>query len=127
VHTNSILICFCSILYYRDLAEHIRRYKIEKEIVKALDAKNSPNKMLHYALRKFRGKLTNETFLKEKYAQKKTYNHLVLNRWHIMLRLHLNKELIQYRRHNLKTKPIRQPLVLFTKMKLFFRKKKVKI
>lgn len=29
-HTNPVLICFCSILYYKDLNEHLRRYRNEK-------------------------------------------------------------------------------------------------
>jgi hypothetical protein len=108
VHTNPVLICFCSILYYRDLAEHIKRYRAEKEILKTLDTSGFGDE-IYFSLKPFIGKLINESILKEKsqekqFLKRKSYQQLVLNRWHVLLRLALNKELIKYRRHNLHKK-----------------------
>ena len=108
MHTNPVLICFCSILYYRDLAEHIKRYRAEKEILKTLDTGGFGDE-IYFSLKPFIGKLINEPILKEKSQEKqllkrKRYQQLILNRWNVLLRLTLNKELISYRRHNLKKK-----------------------
>jgi len=131
VHTNPILICFCSILYYRDLGEHIRRYRIEKQIVKAKETNNLDDEV-YYLIKKFGGKLViNDSFLKEKSSddrilRKKIYNQLIVNRWHVLLRLSLNKELIPYRQHNIRKKNKSQPISILTRMKLFFVEKKIK-
>lgn len=127
MHSNSILICFCSILYYRDLAEHIRRYKIEKEIVKTMEIGQSGDEK-YYFLKDFIGKLRNEPILKGKSEEKKIlknriYNQLILNRWHVMLRLSLNKELISCRRHHLKKKPKIESFSILTRVIQMFLKK----
>jgi hypothetical protein len=70
VHTNPILICFCSILYYRELAEQIRRYRIEKEIVKRMDSTSSDGE-IYFSLKEFTGKLRNEP-LKRKIVNKRS-------------------------------------------------------
>ena len=129
MHTNPILICFCSILYYRDLGEHIRRYRIEKQIVKAKETNNLDDEV-YYLIKKFGGKLViNDSFLKEKSSddrilRKKIYNQLIVNRWHVLLRLSINKELIPYRQHNIKKMNKIQNISLFTKIRLFFCRKK---
>jgi len=125
VHTNPILICFCSILYYQDLAEHIRRYRMEKKIIKAIE-KNNLNEEIHYSLKKFSGKLLNEPEKSDEgpILKKKIYKQLVLNRWHVLLRLTLNKELIVYRRHNIRKKTKIYPISIFARVKLFFMRKK---
>jgi len=133
VHTNPILICFCSILYYPDLAEHLRRYKIEKKIVQVMEMNNCDDD-IYFSLRKFRGKLTKEFVLNKKLGEKqilkkKVYNQLVLNRWHLFIRLNLNKELIPFRSHNLrkkkKTKPkLSRVIAKLSKKILFLRQQK---
>ena len=122
MHTNPILICFCSILYYRNLAEHIRRYKIEKELVKALETKNA-NKEIYFKLKTFSGYplLNDPSSNEEKWTTKTCYSQHVKNRWHLIIRLSLNKELIQYRRHNLNTKNENESL--FSLTKVFLRRK----
>ena len=127
MHTNPILICFCSILYYRELAEQIRRYRIEKEIVKAMDSISSDGE-IYFSLKAFTGKLRNEPFepLKGKSSprdQFKIYKKHILNRWHLFLRLTLNKELIVYRGHNLKDKVIVEQSSMLKKMMLLCKKK----
>ena len=126
MHTNPILICFCSILYYRELAEQIRRYRIEKEIVKAMDSFSSDGE-IYFSLEEFTGKLRNEP-LKGKSSTKdqlkiKIYKKHILNRWHLYLRLTLNKELIAYRGHNLKKKVIIEPASMLKKIMLLCKKK----
>ena len=95
MHTNPILICFCSILYYRDLAEHIRRYKIEKELVKSMRlSKNEANdEKVQFFLKKFGGKLSkelhNETsnhITSDNKRSKRVYNKFIVNRWHVLIK-----------------------------------------
>ena len=133
VHTNPILICFCSILYYRDLAEHIRRYKMEKEVVKSMQkVKNSSNDdEIYLFLKKFGGKLNKEISkefsdgnTKTIKENTKTYRKTIVNRWHVLYRLSLNKELIPYRGHNIKKKLKKESLSIFTRIKLICTKKK---
>ena len=126
MHTNPILICFCSILYYRELAEQIRKYRIEKEIVKTMDSISSDGE-IYFSLKEFTGKLSNEP-LKGRSSTRdqmkiKIYKKHILNRWHLFLRLTLNKELIAYRGHNLKKKVIIEPASMLKKMMLLCKKK----
>lgn len=87
-HTNPVLICFCSILYYRDLSEHLRRYRNEKRRI--LETEEIDYRMI-FKLKKFNGYLPPDTNRKQIYSKKN------LNKWHLLLRLSLNKELIDYR------------------------------
>jgi hypothetical protein len=127
VHTNPILICFCSILYYRELAEQIRRYRIEKEIVKRMDSTSSDGE-IYFSLKEFTGKLRNEP-LKGRSSTNdqlkiKVYKKHILNRWHLFVRLTLNKELIAYRGHNLKKiEIIEHESSMLKKMMLLCKKK----
>jgi len=91
-HTNPILVCFCSLLYYPDLSEHLRRFKIEKQAILASEELDS---RMVLKLKKFVG------FLPACPGVDREYNVLVVNRWHLILRLSLNKELTVYRQHYL--------------------------
>ena len=106
VHTNPVLISFCSILYYRDLAEHIKCYNKEKRrlLVSQSDTKK------YYFMKKFGNKLDRQRLILDDDEQKssitnsstKKYNKTIVNRWHLLLRLDSNKELIQFRKHQIK-------------------------
>jgi hypothetical protein len=106
VHTNPVLISFCSILYYRDLAEHIKCYNREK---RRLLASQSDTKK-YYFMKKFGNKLDRQRLILDDDEQKssitnsstKKYNKTIVNRWHLLLRLDSNKELIQFRKHQIK-------------------------
>jgi putative lipase involved disintegration of autophagic bodies len=79
MHTNPVIISFCSILYYARLREYMRLKHnriISKEIVKRSEL----------------------LFGKER----KIYKKNVVNRWLLYWRLSVNKELIQYRKQNVK-------------------------
>ena len=105
VHTNPVLISFCSILYYRDLAEHIKCYNKEK---RRLLASQSDTKK-YYFMKKFGSKLDRQQLILDGDEQKssitnsstKKYNKTIVNRWHLLLRLDSNKELIQFRKHQI--------------------------
>ena len=137
MHTNPIVICFCSILYYRDLAEHIRRYKKEKHViqnmVKIKDI--STESGIRLFLKNFDGKIIREPFNEISTNEKtpvtvkkaKIYKKIVLNRWNLLLRLFLNKELIPYRGHNFKkTLTSNESISALTKIKLICSKKILK-
>ncbi len=112
MHTNSILICFCSILYYKDLAEHIRRYRIEKSYILSKNYPIAFNfEQVSFFIKEFTGKLSDDNkIIKEE--DTKIYNKKILNKWHLFVRLSLNQELIQYRSHNIKIKSRRKQLNL---------------
>ena len=116
VHTNPILICFCSILYYRDLAEHIHRFKNEKKIL-AISMMNKENinqntldeAEIYFFINKLGGQHAKDSLNRSEpefssSRTKKQYKKYLVNKWHVMLRLTRNKELIQYRRHHIKEK-----------------------
>jgi hypothetical protein len=114
VHTNSILVCFCSILYYKDLAVHIKRFVLERSQLKARALIDNHEK--HYFMRNFSGKLTQIPLkpdlgqVKEDEASssvgmhQKTYKKCIVNKWHVFVKLSMNKELIQFRHHNIKSR-----------------------
>ena len=107
MHTNPIIICFCSVLYYKHLAEHIRRYKIQKH---DLNLNENDSDELFVKLTKFNGRLSisegNESLSKfyTSHDGSRLYNKAIVNRWHVMLRLSINKELLVYRKHNITPK-----------------------
>ena len=114
MHTNSILVCFCSILYYKDLAVHIKRFVLERNQLKARASVDHKEK--YYFMRNFSGKLTNipvkpdldqvredEASSREGVDQK-TYKKCIVNKWHVFVKLSMNKELIQFRHHNIKSR-----------------------
>ena len=104
VHTNPIIICFCSVLYYKHLAEHIRRYKIQK---RDLNLNENESDELFVKLTKFNGRLSiseaaEQIPLSNMYMSldsRRIYNKKIVNRWHLFLRLNLNKELMAYRKY----------------------------
>ena len=104
MHTNPIIICFCSVLYYKHLAEHIRRYKIQK---RDLNLDENESDELFVKLTKFNGRLSiseaaEQIPLSNMYMSldnKRIYNKKIVNRWHLFLRLNLNKELMVYRKY----------------------------
>ena len=96
MHTNPILVTFCSILYYKDLGVHIKLYKIERNLLRV----DSVEKF--FFMKTFSGKLPNETHKNQENKTTKTYKKHIVNRWHVLVKLSLNKELIQFRRHNLR-------------------------
>ena len=82
-----------------------------------METKNA-NKEIYFKLKTFSGyPPSNE----EKWTTKTCYSQHVKNRWHLIIRLSLNKELIQYRRHNLNTKNENESL--FSLTKVFLRRK----
>ncbi len=94
-HTNPILVCFCSLLYYKDLSEHLRRFKVEKQNI--LNSEELDCRMV-FKLKKFVG------FLPPCATVERDYDRLIVNRWHLMLRLAVNRELTVYRGHYLERK-----------------------
>ena len=87
-HTNPVLICFCGMLYYKGLSEHLTRYKKEKRLI--LETEEIDHRM-SFQLKKFIGYLP-------KIEEKKFYNRRILNKWHLLVRLTMNRELINFRK-----------------------------
>ena len=103
MHSNPIIVTFCSLLYYEDLSDHIRNHRMEK-IIKPLDKSVEE----FYILRpsNFDSKPLNEFKMhplieNSGYQPKRNYNRKILNRWHLFLRLSLNIELTIYRKHRI--------------------------
>lgn len=91
-------------LYYKQLAEHIRRYKEEKSYVEQFIQSDERIRMA-----KFNGRVSSIFQLDEERraseltpikirAQTKQYNKFVVNKWHVMLMLSRNLALLQYRK-----------------------------
>jgi hypothetical protein len=111
VHTNPILVSFCSILYYKDLGVHIKLYKKEKNLLKVDSVER------FFFMKKFSGKLSNETQKNQENKTTKIYKKHIINRWHVLVKLSLNKELIQFRRHNLRREINYEHLSTFKQIK----------
>ena len=93
MHTNPILITFCSILYYKDLDEYLHRFRAERRTLMKTEKFFLTDELV--VMKTFGGRrlsLRGET---------KRYNRLVVNRWHLWLRLSLNREITYMRRNNL--------------------------
>ena len=122
MHTNPILITFCSILYYKDLGEHLHRFKVERRnhIIKdptILDADSDK----HVEMNHFGRRLST-------HFESRNYNKTVLNRWHLWIRLSMNKELIYLRQNNFRRKHKDQPSIgILPKIKMKFQELKNKI
>lgn len=86
MHSNSILLCFCSLLCYENLSDHIHHYKAERKLFK------SENKS--FKIKEFDG-LNNR-------IKTRTYNQKILNKWCLLIVLNNNPSLIRCRKHNLK-------------------------
>lgn len=98
MHTNPILISFCSILYYKNLRNHIEKYKLERKLI--LSRINISDEY-DFRIKKFIGKLV-PTGVSDSKILKKKYNKHIVNKWHVIFMLHSNKSLIKYRAHNIK-------------------------
>ena len=100
MHTNPILITFCSILYYKNLRNHIDNYKLERQFIKNNYNYNQNEFSLRVAT--FDGKSgliksnTNDQSIKKK------YNQFIVNKWHVLVFIHNNKSLLKYRAHNIR-------------------------
>ena len=130
VHTNPILLCFISILYYKNLDEHIQMYRFEKYHMnneidddEFLNLKKFKGRLAHHhhsigfkgtiadddVIKKSAKSLPNshkhDEMLTELKENKKVTNKMIVNRWHVFLILSQNMALIQYRKHNIKKIP----------------------
>ena len=97
MHTNPIIASFCSLLYYPELSDHIKRFLIE--------SRNVGN---YLELPEFIGKTkrekkifgffseVNKTFIVKR---TKVYNVNIVNRWHVFVMLNKYKALIMFRKH----------------------------
>ena len=77
-----------------------------------------------YELRKFTGRLFSASHLDvqadkslKKMLYKKYYNKKIVNKWHLLIWLNANKQLIQYRKHNLVKKNTNEPVSLLVRIK----------
>ena len=96
VHTNPILITFCSILYYEDLNEYLHRFQVERRGLMSSEPAIRADEIVE--MKSFgRRRLS-------VHDEPRKYRRLVLNRWHLWLRLSLNKEIIYMRQNNLRKK-----------------------
>jgi hypothetical protein len=113
VHTNPIILTFCSLLYYKELTEHLRRYKIEKAFAEKFIDKDEEIKMAT-----FKGRVP-PVFHVEDGSNKravsarpsfyevqmnllgpvKKYNKFIVNKWHVLVMLERNKALVRFRKH----------------------------
>lgn len=82
------MICFCSILYYKNLSNHISHFKIEK---RRIQTNLTRDKVCRIA--DFTGRAINDRL-----ANKKIYNTKILNKWHLLIMLDRNKSIIRYRK-----------------------------
>ena len=110
MHTNPIIICFCSLLYYKDLSEHIQRYKKQRRAL--MNGENIDANNVRVSLNKFNGRLSEGNVSLDRNNTKhelvapsekrklmlRNYNPRILTRWHLYLRMTLNKEIIKYRK-----------------------------
>jgi hypothetical protein len=99
------LISFCSLLYYKDLNEHIRRHKIEKILI-PLDETVMKSCILRPSKFEKRPEFGEHRhpFVKNPNIYLKSYDRRVLIRWHLLLRLSLNPELTRMRKHLIESK-----------------------
>jgi hypothetical protein len=102
VHTNPILITFCSILYYKNLRNHIDNYKIEREFI--TDNYNFDKNKYSLRVKKFDGKSSSIISNTINQSNKKQYNKYIVNKWHVLVFIHNNKSLLRYRAHNIRNK-----------------------
>lgn len=115
MHTNPIILTFCSILYYKDLNEHLNRYKLEKKFSSIAE-----NDELDLQIKKFNGFLLHPNTLENK--RKRIYNKRIVNKWHLILCLCQNPQLVLYRKEYIAKlklkKQIKEKISIFQKIKL---------
>ena len=116
MHTNPIVITFCSILYYKNLDKHIKYYLREKRQIES-ELQNCQE--IEVDLKSFSGLLVPEVIVdyRKTRVQYKAYNQNIVNRWFILLMLEKNKQLIKYRSHNIEKKEKIEKEGIFTKVK----------
>jgi hypothetical protein len=95
VHTNPVLIAFCSLLYYKNLRDHVHNYRIER---KCIENGINMNDEFRIKIVEFTGK----PIAIQQDTKHKAYKKFIVNRWCVILMLHYNKSLIKYRKHHLK-------------------------
>ena len=125
MHTNPILICFCSILYYKRLRYHIRHYKLER---KYIEKEYNLTDEYTFKIKKFHGDpdiaKESEKEVKERiesiegsYEESesehelkpiscKIYKKCLVNRWHLFTMMDKNRSLIRYRQQHIKEKKV---------------------
>ncbi len=87
-HTNPIMLCFCSILYYKGLSEHIERtHKVE--LVTSSTISIEPTAQLEPSRRSERANSSKTN---------KIYAKRIFNKWRLMVMLTKNPSLKLYRK-----------------------------
>ena len=97
MHTNPVLLSFCSLLYYKNLQIQIKNFIKER---KKIEDKINMNIKFSFRIKKFTGRVLVSDAENEALLIKKYKKH-ILNKWHLLLMLHRNKSLIKYRKFNL--------------------------
>ena len=113
MHSNPILLTFCTLLCYKDLHEHMRRYRIEKLLMPLQEPLKNEYTLMPIA---FKSKPSPESYLRHPFLEnksslvtfRKVYTRKVINRWHLFIRLSLNLELTGFRNHRIKDKTTSQ-------------------
>lgn len=116
MHTNPIIICFCSILYYKDLSEHLRRYRKQRRMLASNREFAGDVKVL---MNEFTGRLSEDdvglaathpngggtsnggfedSISARKQLIRREYKTQVVIRWHLFAIMSMNKDLIKYRK-----------------------------
>ena len=121
MHTNPILITFCSILYYKNLRNHIDNYKIEREFI--TDNYNFDKNKYSLRVKKFDGKSSSIISNTINQSNKKQYNKYIVNKWHVLVFIHNNKSLLRYRAHNIRNKETEKKIGILQKIKSICSKK----
>jgi hypothetical protein len=107
MHTNPVLNTFLSLLYYKSLSEHLRRYKIEKVLFG--DEEDEDN---YLKIKKFRGKLSaigpSDPNIISKVFTSKLYKKRIVNKWHLLVFLSKNPSLIKYRKQFMEKKRVKE-------------------
>ncbi len=105
-------------LYYKDLSEHVRRFRLERIIYRGELDDNQ-----YLKLRKFGKKLSisgpADPYLQSKIVTSKYYKKRVVNKWHLLAFMEKNKRLIYYRKHKLKNDVKESSPGIFQKVKIF--------
>lgn len=117
MHTNPIIICFCSILYYKDLSEHLRRYRKQRRMLASNGEFAGAD--VKVQMNEFTGRLCEDDFglaaahpngggasnggfddsiSARKQLIRREYKTQVVIRWHLFAIMSMNKDLIKYRK-----------------------------
>ena len=110
MHTNPVLISFCSLLYYKSLRYHVHNYKLER---KCIEEGLNLNDEFHIEMVSFTGKPI--AVIQDN--EHKAYNKFIVNKWRVFLMLNYNKTLIKYRKHNLVKEEDKETISVLQKIK----------